>query len=100
MGAGGEKVFDKKMSGKTAENRKTLKGGSDFSGEGDTLIETKLDRLAWSIHEIEGSLSIVVQMPRCLRHSRCVERKPYSLNSEQGLSAQTRIFAELGFISA
>lgn len=50
--AGCDKVFQEKQSGKTADSRKQLQAALEFVREGDTLICTKLDRLARSISDL------------------------------------------------
>lgn len=49
---GCEKIFSEKQSGKSAENREQLQAALDFCREGDTLIITKLDRLARSMGDL------------------------------------------------
>lgn len=56
--AGAEKVFSEKRSGTTRDGRHALAEALDFVREGDTLIVTRLDRLARSA----GDLHTIVQM--------------------------------------
>jgi DNA invertase Pin-like site-specific DNA recombinase len=50
--AGCERIFEEKKSGRSAENRTALKEALRFAREGDTLIVTRLDRLARSIMDL------------------------------------------------
>src|SRR5690349_4832672 len=49
--AGCEKVLAEKLSGKSADNRKALQTLLEFVREGDTVMVTKLDRLARSVSD-------------------------------------------------
>ncbi len=51
--AGCEKVFAEKRSGTTTEGRDALEQALDFAREGDTLIVTRLDRLARSMLDLK-----------------------------------------------
>lgn len=50
--AGCEKVFAEKKSGRTAADRAALQEAMDYVREGDTLVVTRLDRLARSIMDL------------------------------------------------
>jgi len=50
--AGCERIFDEKKSGREAANRPALKEALEFVREGDTLVVTRLDRLARSIIDL------------------------------------------------
>ena len=50
--AGCEKIFREKRSGRTAKDRKALQDALEWVREGDTLIVTRLDRLARSIIDL------------------------------------------------
>jgi len=51
--AGGcERIFEEKQSGRSAANRAALKDALEFVREGDTLVVTRLDRLARSITDL------------------------------------------------
>ena len=52
--AGCEKVFSEKRSGTTTENRQALADAVEFVRDGDTLVVTRLDRLARSIIDLRG----------------------------------------------
>jgi len=51
--AGCEKVFAEKRSGTTMDGRDALEQALDFAREGDTLIVTRLDRLARSMLDLK-----------------------------------------------
>ncbi|TIC85218.1 recombinase family protein [Crenobacter intestini] len=51
-GMGCEKVFQEKVSGKTADNRTQLAAMLDFVREGDCVVACKLDRLARSVLDL------------------------------------------------
>jgi DNA invertase Pin-like site-specific DNA recombinase len=48
---GCEKIIAEKQSGKTADDRKALQSLIEFAREGDTVMVTKLDRLARSVSD-------------------------------------------------
>lgn len=50
--AGCEKVFSEKRSGTTTDGRDALEQALDFAREGDTLVVTRLDRLARSMIDL------------------------------------------------
>lgn len=50
--AGCERIFEEKQSGRSAANRAALKDALGFVREGDTLVVTRLDRLARSITDL------------------------------------------------
>jgi len=56
--AGCEKVFSEKVSGRSTTDREQLAMALDFVREGDTLVVTRLDRLARSV----GDLHRIVEM--------------------------------------
>lgn len=67
--AGCEKVFSEKMSGRSASDREQLAHALDFVREGDTLIVTRLDRLARSVgdlHQIIEKLTAKGVAFKCL----------------------------------
>jgi DNA invertase Pin-like site-specific DNA recombinase len=51
--AGCEKVFAEKRSGRTAADRPQLQAAIEFAREGDTLLITRIDRLARSIGDLQ-----------------------------------------------
>ena len=69
---GCEKVFAEKMSGRSAKDRQQLHDALEFVREGDTLIVTRLDRLARSVtdlHQIVERLTAKKVGFRCLNQS-------------------------------
>ncbi|MEH8198238.1 recombinase family protein [Aeromonas allosaccharophila] len=50
--AGAEKIYQEKMSGKTAKDRQQLQAMLDYAREGDTVMITKLDRLGRSLADL------------------------------------------------
>lgn len=70
--AGCEKVFAEKQSGTTTGKRDELRDALEFVREGDTLVVTRLDRLARSagdLHAIVSQLSLKGVSFRCLQQS-------------------------------
>jgi DNA invertase Pin-like site-specific DNA recombinase len=70
--AGCEKVFAEKQSGTTTGKRDELRDALEFVREGDTLVVTRLDRLARSasdLHTIVSQLSRKGVSFRCLQQS-------------------------------
>lgn len=70
--AGCEKVFSEKRSGTSAGARDALQEALDFVREGDTLVATRLDRLARSsndLHNIIARLTDKKVKFRCLQQS-------------------------------
>lgn len=70
--AGCEKVFAEKMSGRSAKDRIELANALDFVREGDTLVVTRLDRLARSVgdlHRIIETLTAKNVEFRCINQS-------------------------------
>jgi DNA invertase Pin-like site-specific DNA recombinase len=51
--AGCERIFEEKRSGREAANRPALKDALGFVRDGDTLVVTRLDRLARSVLDLE-----------------------------------------------
>lgn len=70
--AGCDKVFSEKRSGRTTGGREALAECLDFVREGDTLMVTRLDRLARSVGDLFGIIEVLqakqVQF-RCLQQS-------------------------------
>lgn len=68
--AGCEKLFEEKRSGRSAADRPQLQAALEFVREGDTLVVTRLDRLARSItdlrHMVDGLAAKGVGF-RCLQ---------------------------------
>jgi DNA invertase Pin-like site-specific DNA recombinase len=71
--AGCEKVFAEKKSGRRADDRPALHEALDFARAGDTLIVTRLDRLARStqdLHNLVAKLDAKGVGVRCLAQSQ------------------------------
>lgn len=70
--AGCEKVFAEKMSGRSAKDRIELQNAIDFVRDGDTLIVTRLDRLARSVGDLHTIIEKLADKGvgfRCLNQS-------------------------------
>lgn len=70
--AGCEKVFTEKKSGRRADDRPALAEAIEFARTGDTLIVTRLDRLARSTQDLHNILAVLDQRGvgfRCLAQS-------------------------------
>ncbi len=70
--AGCDKVFQEKKSGTTADGRQALADAIEFIREGDTLVITRLDRLARSsvdLHNIIARLNAKGVKFRCLQQA-------------------------------
>lgn len=69
---GCDKVFQEKKSGTSADGRQALADAIDFVREGDTLVITRLDRLARSsvdLHNIVARLNAKGVKFRCLQQA-------------------------------
>ena len=67
--AGVDKMFAEQRSGRSADDRPELQAAIDFAREGDTIIVTKLDRLARSTRDLHNILATLDQKGvgfRCL----------------------------------
>ena len=70
--AGCEKVFSEKLSGTSTTERAALAEAIDFAREGDTLVITRLDRLARSsvdLHNVIAKLTAKGVKFRCLQQA-------------------------------
>lgn len=73
--AGCEKVFAEKMSARSAKDRVELANALDFVREGDTLVVTRLDRLARSVGDLYRIIEQLTDKGvefRCLQQSDVV----------------------------
>lgn len=59
IAAGCEKMFGEKKSGRRADDRTALSEALDFVRKGDTLIVTRLDRLARSTQDLHNLLAML-----------------------------------------
>nr|WP_066593805.1 recombinase family protein [Sphingomonas pruni] len=70
--AGCEKVFSEKMSGRSTNEREQLAMALDFVRDGDTLVCTRLDRLARSVGDLHRIIERLTEKKvafRCLNQS-------------------------------
>lgn len=80
--AGCEKLFAEKESGTSTENRKALADALDFIREGDTLLVSRIDRLARSVGDLE---MIVGTIKRKGAYLKAVEQ-PIDTSSPAGVA--------------
>ncbi|UNU43506.1 recombinase family protein [Sphingopyxis sp. YF1] len=72
VNAGCEKVFAEKLSGRSMKDRIELANAIDFVREGDTLVVTRLDRLARSVGDLHRIIETLTEKKvafRCLNQS-------------------------------
>ncbi len=72
LAAGCEKVFSEKLSGRSTPDRDQLNDALDFVREGDTLVVTRLDRLARSVGDLHRIIERLTDKKvgfRCLNQS-------------------------------
>lgn len=55
--AGIDKLFEEKKSGRSADDRPELQAAIEFARDGDTILVTKLDRLARSVRDLHNILA-------------------------------------------
>lgn len=70
--AGCEKVFSEKLSGRSTNEREQLAQAIDFVRDGDTLVVTRLDRLARSVGDLHRIIERLTEKKvafRCLNQS-------------------------------
>lgn len=79
--AGCEKIFAEKRSGRTLETRERLLEALDFVREGDTLIVTRLDRLARSGGDL---YSIVERLSGKGVQFRCLQQGAVNTSTSMG----------------
>jgi len=80
--AGAGKVFSEKMSGTKASNRLGLQDAIEFVRDGDTLLVTRLDRLARSVADLEA---IVATLKAKGCHLRATEQ-PIDTSTPAGVA--------------
>ena len=72
IAAGCEKVFAEKVSGRSTQDREELAQAIDFVRDGDTLVVTRLDRLARSVGDLHRIIETLTEKKvafRCLNQS-------------------------------
>src|SRR5262249_36104242 len=79
--AGCDKVFSEKVSGKSTNGRRALQKALDTLQPGDTLIVTKLDRLARSIRDL---LSLLDEIKAAGAHIRALDDPWLDTSSAHG----------------
>jgi DNA invertase Pin-like site-specific DNA recombinase len=79
--AGCEKVFAEKMSGTTTDGRGALADALDFVREGDTMIVTRLDRLARSVGDL---FKIVERLTDKKVGFRCLQQSGVDTDTSTG----------------
>jgi len=79
--AGCNKVFSEKMSGKSTNGRRALQKALDTLQPGDTLIVTKLDRLARSIRDL---LNLLDEIKAAGAHIRALDDPWLDTSSAHG----------------
>lgn len=71
-GAGCDRTFSEKRSGRDSESRTSLNEAIDYARSGDTLVVTRLDRLARSVRDLHNLLARLDEKGvgfRCLNQS-------------------------------
>lgn len=79
--AGCERIFSEKRSGREAEGRIALREAIDFAREGDTLLVTRLDRLARSIRDL---FNVLAELSKKGVGFRCVEQAEVDTTTSTG----------------
>lgn len=79
--AGCEKVFSEKVSGTTTDGRDALADALEFVREGDTLIVTRLDRLARSVGDL---FKIVERLNEKKVAFRCLQQSGVDTDTSTG----------------
>ncbi|MFO1255187.1 MAG: recombinase family protein [Sphingomonadaceae bacterium] len=79
--AGCEKIFSEKVSGRSTTNREQLAMALDFARDGDTLIVTRLDRLARSVGDLHR---IVERLTDKKVAFRCINQSGVDTDSSSG----------------
>lgn len=79
--AGAEKLFEEHKSGKTANDRPILQQALEFVREGDTLLVTRLDRIARSSQDLHN---IIHQLQSKGVGFRCVQQSEIDTTTSTG----------------
>ncbi|MCW3797402.1 recombinase family protein [Sphingomonas sp. BN140010] len=91
--AGCQKVFSEKRSGRTAADRQQLQECLDFVRSGDTLIVTRLDRLARSVADL---FQIIERLSAKSVSFRCLQQSSVDTDTSSG----RLMLAVLGAVAA
>jgi DNA invertase Pin-like site-specific DNA recombinase len=94
--AGCDKVFAEKVSGRSTHGRGQLAEALDFAREGDTLVVTRLDRLARSVGDL---FSILDQLTAKGVAFRCLSQAGVDTDSSSGKLMLTILGAVAAFES-
>lgn len=79
--AGCEKIFSEKVSGRSTTNREQLAMALDFVRDGDTLIVTRLDRLARSVGDLHRIIERLTDKKVAFR---CINQSGVDTDSSSG----------------
>ena len=79
--AGCEKIFAEKVSGRSTKNREELAEALDFARDGDTLIVTRLDRLARSVGDLHN---IIDKLARKNVAFKCINQSAVDTDTSTG----------------
>ena len=79
--AGCEKIFMEKMSGRSTKDRVELANALDFVREGDTLMVTRLDRLARSVGDLHN---IIEQLTAKGAEFQCLQQSDIVVSTSTG----------------
>ena len=81
IAAGCEKVFAEKVSGRSTQDRDQLAAAMDFVRESDTLIVTRLDRLARSVGDLHRIIERLTEKKVAFR---CINQSGVDTDSSSG----------------
>ncbi len=79
--AGCEKIFAEKMSGRSTKDREELTQAIDFVRDGDTLIVTRLDRLARSVGDLHNIIETLMKKNVAFK---CINQSGVDTDSSSG----------------
>ena len=81
IAAGCEKVFAEKVSGRSTTDREQLAQAIDFVRDGDTLVVTRLDRLARSVGDLHRIIERLTEKKVAFR---CISQSGVDTDSSTG----------------
>jgi DNA invertase Pin-like site-specific DNA recombinase len=81
VNAGCDKIFSEKMSGRSTVDREQLAMALDFVREGDTLVVTRLDRLARSVADLHRIVEMLTSKGVALN---CISQSGVDADSSTG----------------